>query len=72
MKKIFNNYCLNSDNKFGHLDSVYLDISKKLDFSQKTSLSYANSITPDYFNLRTDRASHFHSVEFRLPFQKNL
>ena len=31
-KKIFNNYCLNSDNKFGHLDSVYLDISKKLDF----------------------------------------
>ena len=70
MKKIFNNYCLNSDNKFGHLDSVYLDISKKLDFSQKTSLSYANSITPDYFNLRTDRASHFHSVEFRLPFQK--
>ena len=34
-------------------------------------MSYANSITPDYFNLRTDRASHFHSVEFRL-FQKIL
>ena len=42
----------------------------KLDFSQKTALSYATTVTPDYFNLRTDRASHFHSVEFRLPFQR--
>ena len=55
---------------FGKINNNYENQISKFDFSQKMSLSYALNITPDYFNLRTDRASHFHSVEFRLPFQK--
>ena len=57
-------------NQFGKLHNDYFEKISELDFSQKTSLSYASNVTPDSFNLRTDRASHFHSIEFRLPFQK--
>jgi len=71
LEKIFDgNMFINEKQIFGKVHSDYFGLFDKLDFSQKTSLSYATSVTPDYFNLRTDRASHFHSVEFRLPFQK--
>ena len=70
MQIFFKKDLLNMDYIYGSIHKDYNNLLTKLDFSQKTALAYALNITPDYFNLRADRASYFHSTEFRLPFQK--
>lgn len=70
MQIFFKQDLFNMDYIFGSIHKDYNNLLTKLDFSQKTALAYALNITPDYFNLRADRASYFHSTEFRLPFQK--
>ena len=54
---------------FGRVNEVYTEIMPHLDLSQRMALSYASASLPDYFNVRTDRAANWHSVECRLPLQ---
>ena len=54
---------------YGTIPSDYADLLSELDISQCMALSYATRSLPDYYNLRTDRAIMFASIELRLPMQ---
>ena len=69
LKKIIKNRYLKSKFDYCYLDSKYLDLYEKLDFSQIRALNYATKSLPDMFNLRTDKAFMKYSIEPRLPFQ---
>jgi asparagine synthase (glutamine-hydrolysing) len=70
LKYIFNDDALDKfTSQYGSIGSYYEDIYDEIDISQKIALSYALYTLPDYFNARTDRATMYHSVEARLPFQ---
>jgi len=54
---------------YGVIDEDYSDLLDHLDLSQRMALSYASTSLPDYFNIRSDRATNWHSIECRLPLQ---
>src|SRR3990167_282954 len=54
---------------YGTIPSDYADLLSELDISQCMALSYATRSLSDYYNLRTDRAVMFASIELRLPMQ---
>lgn len=54
---------------FGDIPAGNEDEVDGLDLSQRMALSYATNSLPDYYNLRSDRASMAESIELRLPFQ---
>jgi len=60
---------LKSIDAYGTLGNEYDDILPHMDYTQMRALSYACKSLPDIFNLRTDKAFLFNSVESRVPFQ---
>ena len=69
LKKIIENYDMDKEYEFGKIDPMYNEIILNMDNSQIRALNYASKTIPDMYNLRSDKSSMQHSVEFRQPYQ---